>query len=142
MAYVSKEMKLNLAPAIKAVLKKFNLKGTISVRNHTSLVVKIKSGPIDFVENLIETDLDHMHNDVMSADHIEYLRKRGYVDVNTYYINDRYTGDARQALLELKEAMEGPEFFCHDDIQSDYFYRSHYINILVGAWNKPYVVTE
>ena len=56
MAYMSQERKQNLAPAIKAVLKKYGVKATIAVRNHSTLVVNIKSGSIDFIENFIQTD--------------------------------------------------------------------------------------
>ena len=49
MAYVSQEMKKELAPAIKAVLKKYNVKASISVYNHSTICVNIKSGPIDFI---------------------------------------------------------------------------------------------
>ena len=49
MAYVSQEMKKDLAPQIKAVLKKYGLKGSIGVRHHSSLVVNIKSGILDLV---------------------------------------------------------------------------------------------
>ena len=48
MAYVSKQDKARLAPGIKAVLKKYDMKGSISVRHHSTLVVKVKSGHIDF----------------------------------------------------------------------------------------------
>ena len=44
MAYVSKQDKAELAPGIKAVLKKYSMKGSISVRNHSTLVVKISQG--------------------------------------------------------------------------------------------------
>ena len=113
MAYVSQELKAKLAPTIKAVLKKYKVKGSISVRNHSSLVVTLKQGAVNFGKD--------------------------YDDVNTYYINDHYAGRARGLLNELKAAMEGPEFFCEDDSQTDYFHRSHYIDINIGKWDKPYV---
>ena len=113
MAYVSQELKAKLAPTIKAVLKKYKVKGSISVRNHMSLVVTLKQGAVNFGKD--------------------------YADVNTYHIDAHYAGKARSLLNELKAAMEGPEFFCEDDIQSDYFYRSHYIDINIGKWDKPYV---
>lgn len=115
MAYVSQSLKAELAPTIKAVLKKYNMKGSISVRHHSSLVVTIKQGAIDF-----GTD--------------------DYIQVNTYWINDHYEGVARDFLNELKDAMEGPNFFNEDDAQTDYFHRSHYIDINIGAWNKPYAL--
>jgi len=44
MSYMSQEKKKQLAPAIKAVLKKYGVKGSIGVRHHSSLVVNIKEG--------------------------------------------------------------------------------------------------
>lgn len=119
MAYVSQEMKAKLAPTIKAVLKKYKVKGSISVRNHSTLVVTLKEGAVKFGE------LSH---------------GEGYAQVNTYWIDDHYAGRARSFLNELKAAMEGPDFFCEDDAQTDYFHRSHYIDINIGKWNKPYIV--
>jgi hypothetical protein len=113
MAYVSQAMKAKLAPTIKSVLKKYKVKGSISVRNHMSLVVTLKEGAVNFGKD--------------------------YADVNTYYIDDHYAGRARSLLNELKAAMEGPEFFCEDDAMTDYFHRSHYIDIDIGKWDKPYV---
>ena len=51
MAYVSQEDKARLAPGINRVLKKYNMKGSISVRHHSTLVVTIRSGAIDFTGN-------------------------------------------------------------------------------------------
>jgi hypothetical protein len=34
--------------------------------------------------------------------------------------------------------MKGPNYFCDDDAMTDYFHRSHYTDINVGRWNKPY----
>jgi hypothetical protein len=118
MAYVSQQDKKDLAPAIKAVLKKYNMKATIAVRNHSTLVVKVKSGVIDF----------------------EILH--GYEDVNVYWIDQQYSGVARDFLNELLEAMKGPKWYNHDDAQSDYFNRSHYTDINIGTWNTPYVCTS
>ena len=49
MAYISQQTKKELAPAIKSVLKKFGVKGTVAVDNHSSLVVNIKEGIFDFI---------------------------------------------------------------------------------------------
>ena len=119
MAYVSKQLKAELAPAIRAVLNNYNVKGTIAVRNHSTLVVNIKQGAIDFE--------DYSHGD-------------GYIQVNTYWIDSHYKGAARDFLNELKAAMEGPGFYNNDDAMTDYFNRSHYIDINIGQWNKPYAL--
>lgn len=121
MAYVDAEKKAELAPAIKAVLKKYDMKGTISVRNHMTLVVKIKSGAIDFSP---------------------FLRDAWACQVNDYHIETNYYGVARDFLLELKAAMQGEKWFCEDDSMVDYFHRSHYIDIYVGHYDKPYVCNK
>jgi hypothetical protein len=141
MAYVSQEKKANLAPTIKAIMKKFGVKGSLSIRNHSSLVLTVKSGKIDFIENYVTTDANKHYANKMSADQIAYVRKNGYLDVNTYWIHEHYSNEAQAFLTEMKEAMEGPDFFNHDDSQSDYFSRSHYVDINIGKWDKPYQLT-
>ena len=68
----------------------------------------------------------------------DFSHGEGYSQVNTYWINDHYKGIAKQFLNELLTAMKGPNYFCNDDIQTDYFCRSHYTDINIGKWNKPY----
>ena len=124
MAYVSQEMKKELAPQIKAVLKKYGMKGSIAVRHHMSLVVNIKSGKLDILGALGASEYE-----------------RDYVQVNPYWIEENYDNPEVVAFLkELKAAMEGEDFFCHDDSMTDYFHRSHYIDINVGQFNKPYIL--
>ncbi len=113
MAHVSQADKAKLAVGIKAVLKKYNVKGSIAVRHHSTLVVTVKSGNIDF-----------------GGDNI---------DVNVYWIDQHYTGVARRFLNELHKAMMGPDWFCNDDAMTDYFHRSHYCDIRIGNWQRPYV---
>ena len=117
MAYVSQKDKAELAPAIKKVLNKYGMKGSISIRHHSTLVVTLQSGEIDFGE--------YTHGD-------------GYIQVNTYHIDSHYRGKAKAFLTELLAAMKGPDYFNNDDAMTDYFHRSHYTDINVGRWNKPY----
>ena len=51
MANMNQKLKAELAPGIKAVLKKYGMKGSIAVRNHMVLVVNIKSGKLDVMDN-------------------------------------------------------------------------------------------
>ena len=124
MAYMSQENKKSLAPAIKAILKKHGLKGSLGVRNHSTLVLKITSGTIDFAA--------------------DSLSQRPCVDegfsarVNHYYVDSHWTGKAAEALTELAQAMMIGN---HDrsDSQTDYFDVGWYIDLSIGEWNKPYV---
>ena len=132
MAHVSQETKAKLAPAIKAILKKYKLKGSLSVRNHSSLVLNIKSGSIDFINNFDSVrDRRPEYNN-------EKLIRTHSIQVNPYWYHEHFTGEALAFMTEMVAAMKGPDFFDHSDMQTDYFHCSHYFDINVGQWNKPY----
>ena len=116
MAYVSQNDKKELSVGIKKVLKKYGMKGNIGVKNHMSLYVDVMEGPIDF---------DFSHGE-------------GYSQVNTYWIDDHYKGIAKQFLNELLAEMKGTKYYNNDNAQFDHFDRSHYTDINIGKWNKPY----
>ena len=122
MAYVSKQDKAELAPGIKAVLKKYKMKGSISVRHYSTLVVKIPSGVIDFSDY--------------------FTHGEGYIQVNEYWIDQHYSRIHKAFLNELLAAMKGTNYYNNDDAMTDYFDRSHYTNIYIGAWNKPYAFVK
>ena len=117
MAYVSQKDKAKLAPEIKKVLSKYGMKGSISIRHHSTLVVTLQSGAIDFGE--------YTHGD-------------GYIQVNVYHIERHYKGKAQKFLTELLAAMKGPGWFDKSDSMTDYFHVKHYCDINVGKYNKPY----
>jgi hypothetical protein len=136
MAYMNQELKAERAPAIKAILKKYNVKGSLAVRNHMTLVLNIKSGSIDFIGN---------SNRVCGADHYQVSRgfkpnTSGYEQVNQYHFQNHYDGKAKNFLNEVLDAMNTGN---HDnsDIQTDYFDVGFYININIGAWDKPYTIS-
>jgi hypothetical protein len=139
---MSQEHKAKLAPTIKAICKKYGIKATLSVRNHMSLVLTVKQGNIDFIENYIETDAAKNYGNKMSEDQVAYIRKNQNLDVNTYWVKDHYSGRAKSFLMEMIAAMEGPDFFNEDDAQTDYFHRSHYIDINIGRWDAPYALEK
>jgi len=132
MAYVSQEMKKALTPAIKEVLKKHRVKASISVNNHSTLCVNIKEGAIDFIGEQNKKNMETCRRRGMP-----FVESDGYIQVNEYY-PETY-GDAAEFLVELVDAMKGPDYFNNDDAMTDYFHRSHYTSINVGKWNKPYV---
>jgi hypothetical protein len=134
MAYVSQEMKAKLAPTIRAICKRYGIKASIAVRSHMTLVLNIRQGSIDFVGNF---------NRVASARHPDRFNPAtGSIDVNTHWYHEHFDGVAKQFLDEMVAAMKGPEYFDHSDIQSDYFHRSHYIDINIGQWDKPYALEK
>ena len=130
MAYMSQAKKKELAPGIKAVLKKYGMKGTLSVSNHMKLVCTLKSGEIDLLGNAIS----------FAEERGDEISIRPAWSVNHYWLGRQFSGKARDFMTELKAAMMVGN---HDrsDVQSDYFDVGWYIDIYVGSWDKPYVFT-
>jgi hypothetical protein len=141
MAYMSQEKKAQIAPVVKAILKKYNVKGSLSVRNHSTLSLTIKSGAIDFVENFIQTDANVIYGKKMSQDQIDYIRKNQSVDVNPYWYHEHFSGVAKEFLTEILTAMNDGNWD-KSDIQTDYFNVGWYVNVNIGSWNKPYILEK
>lgn len=141
MAYMSQEMKKELAPMIKAVLNKYGVKGSISVDHHSSLVVTLKEGVLDFIGQANED------NKVLCErrGQVFYEIKNEY-QANPYYAHESGSKKIGSFFKELVAAMngQGSKVANHDnsDIQSDYFDVGWYISINVGKWNKPYVLVK
>jgi len=126
MAYVSKEMKAEIAPVIKNLCNKYGVKGTLSVRNHSALVLTVSKGKLDFLKQ---------YNEATG-------RTNEYIDVNVYHIGSAFEGKCKKFLEEAHQALKGPRYFDHSDIQTDYFHCSHYVDINIGKWSKPYVLEK
>lgn len=141
MAYFNQERKQERAPVIKAILKKYGVKGSLAVRNHSTFVLNIKSGSIDFIENYIKTDADKNYGNKMSADQVAYIRNNKALDVNPYWYQEHYTGKARDFLKEIFAAMYGSDWYDNSDVQTDYFDTAFYVDVNIGNWNKPYIFT-
>lgn len=138
MAYVSQEMKNKIAPVIKALCAEYGIKATLAVKHHSTLVLNIQSGPIDFlaVGNRIARETAARRGQQYYGDECNYSQ------VNVYWIEEHYDGVAREFLAKAYAALKGPDFFDHSDAMTDYFHRSHYQDINIGRYNKPYVLTE
>jgi hypothetical protein len=131
MAYFNQQRKQERAPAIKAILKKYGVKGSLAVRNHMTFVLNIKSGSIDFIGNF---------NRVCGARNVDRFNPaKGSIDVNGYWYHEHFDGKALAFLKEVLAAMNGGN---HDnsDIQSDYFDVGWYVDVNIGTWDKPYIL--
>jgi hypothetical protein len=132
---MSQENKAVIAAKIKPILAKYGVKGSLSVCNHSTIVLTLKSGKIDFIENL---------NRVCGSSHYQTSNgfrpaTRGHVDVNPYWYHDHFDGKARKFLDEALRVLNTGN---HDnsDSQTDYFDVGWYVDVKVGKWNKPYIV--
>ena len=127
MAYMNQERKAERAPVIKEICKRYGVKATLAVRNHMTLVLNIRQGRIDFLGN---------YNRVTgrSADRS--------LDVNPYWFQDHFDGEAREFLKEIIAAMYGTDYYDRSDAMTDYFDTSHYIDVNIGRWNQPYALEK
>jgi hypothetical protein len=140
MAYMNQERKAVITKALKPVLVKFGVKGTLSVRNHSTICLTLKSGKIDFIENFIKTDADSYIGRKMDQNQIDYLRKNQCVDVNPYWFQDHFNGAAKAFLTEAFKALKSAGWYDNSDAMTDYFDTAYYTDINIGKWNKPYEV--
>lgn len=124
---MNQERKAKIAPRIKTILKRYGLKGSLSVRNHSTLVLTIKSGKIDFIQNYRQT--------------VGRRPPDNYMTVNEFHYLTHFTGKARDCLDELYTVLNDGN---HDnsDPMTDYVDVGWYVDVNVGKWNKPYVVTK
>ena len=133
MAYMSQETKAKIAPAVKAILKKYKVKGSLAVRNHSTLVLNIKQGPIDFIGNFNKTVSDRPGGFRNGSPAEKSLQ------VNPYWYHEHFSGKAKSFLSEVLAVMNSGN---HDnsDIQSDYFDVGWYVDVNIGQWDKPYAL--
>lgn len=129
MAYMNQDNKKNIVAMAKPILKKYGIKATFAVNNHSTLVCNIRSGKIDFIGNFNE-----------KVSNTEYHAET-YIDVNTYHYHNQFSGDAEAFLGELISVMNMGN---HDnsDLQTDYFDVGWYIDVNIGKWNKPYILEK
>lgn len=140
MAYMNQDKKAKIVAAVKPILKKYGVKGTFAVRSHSTICLNIKEGKIDFIENYISTDAALPHAGKMPADQVAYVRKNQTLDINPYWFQEHFSGDAKKFLMEVFNGMKSAGWYDKSDAQTDYFDTAYYVDVNVGQWDKPYVL--
>lgn len=137
MAYMSQERKAARAPKIKEICKKYGVKASLSVHNHSTLVLTVNQGSVDFIGNFNEVGIRKYR-----PEHLPFQPATKSIDVNHYWYKEHFTGKALKFLDEIVPVMYGEDYFDHSDSQTDYFHCSHYISIRIGRWDKPYALVK
>lgn len=135
MAYISQAEKQAIAPAVKNILKRFGVKGTLSIHQSSTIHLTLTSGGIDFIGSANRRNKER----ALARGETAYVVKDS-MDVNVYWIDDHFDGVAAEFLNQAVAALKGEGWFDHSDIQTDYFHKKHYVSISVGKWNKPYIL--
>ena len=121
MAYMNQEKKRVIAINLKKILPK-GWKVSLGVRNHSTICCTIKSAPVNLLANFEERQIRENH-----------------VTVNHYYLENSFEGQTLETMKQINEALN-TDNFNHSDIQTDYFHVGHYVDLQIGAWNKPFEV--
>lgn len=137
MAYMSQERKKAIQVKVKPILAKYGMKGTLSVRHHSTLVLNLTAGPIDFAGDVNQDARSASGNAPRTA---EDIRQPYALSINPYWYQEHYVGKSLEFLKEIFTALNEGN---HDrsDLQSDYFDVGWYVDVNVGKYDKPYQVT-
>jgi hypothetical protein len=138
MAYMNQERKAKITKMLKPILAKYKVKGSLSVRNHSTIVLTLKSGAIDFIGN---------SNRVCGNDFYQVQRgfkptTSGYDQVNPYWFQDHYDGDAKAFLTEAFKALKSADWYDESNAMIDYFNTAYYVDVNIGKWNTPYILEK
>lgn len=116
MAFFSQQKKARIQPKIKELCKQYGLKGSLSIRHSSTVVLTIHSGPLDF-----------------------NLGERDHKLVSDYWMEKNYSGETLEFLRKAFAILNTGN---HDrsDMMTDYHDVGHYIEIRIGRWDKPYVL--
>ena len=132
---MNQERKQKISNALKPILAKYGMKGTLKCRQH-AISLTLRQGPIDFIG-----DLNESRNGRLGVAKDE-MRKHYELQVNQYWIDEHYTGVSLEFLKQVKDAMQAGDWYDNSDAQIDYFDTAYYYDINVGSWNKPYTLTK
>lgn len=122
MAYMDQDKKKEIAAELKLVVPK-DWKYSLSVHNHSSITMTIKSAPVDLI-GLCK----NKHGSV-----------KGHIQLNEHFLSNSYEGDVLSTLEKIVKALNTGNFD-KSDSQSDYFHVGFYSHLHLGKWDKPFEV--
>ena len=137
MAYMNQERKAKLAANLKKVVPQ-GWKYSVSVQNHSTIVMTIASAPVDLIAEYVE-NVNQGHRAVMNPDLYSIKQRPDYIDVNHYWIDKQFSGETLEIFKQINEALNDGN---HDrsDLMTDYFDVGWHVDIRIGRWDKPFQV--
>jgi len=133
MAYMNQEKKTKIATALKPILAKYKVKGTLRTRQH-AITLTLRSGSVDFIQDLKDSWINHIGIEKID------LRKKYQLDINQFHFQNSFEGVSLDFIDEVNEAMQAADYYYNSDIRSDRYDVAYYYDITVGTWQKPYKV--
>jgi hypothetical protein len=133
MAYMNQNKKRIIKAALDKIFKPRGIKYSLRVRDNMAINCTIKAAPIDFIGNFLAKNGDkYRHRLSGNFDHLQ---------VNLYWINEHFTGEAAQVLSEAAEALKAAGYYDNSNAQIDYFDTAYYMYLDIGRYNKPFQFT-
>jgi len=132
MAYMNQEKKAVIAAELKKVMPK-GWKYSLAVHNHSTIVCTIRSAPVDLLAEMREVREEEARlqgNDACPID--------GYADVNPYRADCQFK-ESKEVIGSILSAMNTGNHN-RSDSMTDYYDVGFYVDLNIGAWNKPFVV--
>jgi hypothetical protein len=127
-AYMNQDKKKVIKANLDKVLKPLGIKYSLRVDNHMAINCTLRSGKIDFIRNCKAKTGDKFN---LTTDH-------GYMQVNQYWLDDHFDGQALEVLKQVSDALKSADYYDRSDSMIDYFDTAYYMHLNVGAWDKPY----
>ena len=146
MAYMSKEEVKQVRENLKKTFGK-RFKFSVTRYDYSGVNVKIMEGDIeDWSKYLRLKNEDLMgENEKQAQRYYTDEVKKGYFDINHYWISETWKGEAEEIFLKIWECCQvgGGHYNRNaDDPAADYADFTYFVNMGVGKWNKPYVCKE
>lgn len=129
MAYMNQAKKKIIKANLDKVLKPLGIKYSLRVDNHMAIQCTIRSGSVDFIGNM---------KSMLKGDQFRLTTDRGYIQVNPYWYNEHFTGDARTIINDVIDGLRSADYYDRSDAQVDYFDTAYYMHLNIGDWDKPY----
>ena len=144
MAFMNQAKKRLIADALKKVVPP-GWKYSLAVRHHSTIVMTIRAAPVNFMQleaEHLRTELRRGHpcvNPDYIATYIGEL-ERGAVEhfqLNEYQVATQFPGEIGATFAKIVAALNTGN---HDnsDLMTDYFDVGHYIDLRIGAYDKPF----
>jgi len=138
MAYVSQDRKKGFQEKIKVINKKYGMKSTLSVRHHSTIILTIRSGTIDFINDLKENNRKRYDGTTIYEENKNRIKNNRLSMSRHYDVEDTFKGVSCDYLKECFNVLfEG--HYDNSDSQVDYFDVAWYIDVNIGAdYTTPY----
>lgn len=144
MAYMNQQKKLCIADALKKVVPK-DWKYSLAVRHHSTIVMTIRSAPIDFMQmeaDRLRTELRRGHSYVDPNHIAAYIGELEHGEVEYFQLNEfqvatQFPGEIGATLAKIVAVLNTGNYD-NSDLMTDYFDVGHYISLRIGDYGKPF----